>query len=145
LCQKESGYCDKTLLTYPKQLGEFCTSNVTDCWCHWGEGGVAGYCTQFCLTGAAGACPTGFACDPELGAVTTSGQVITRKISPGLAALCLQNCATDADCPGVGMFQCWASAGMTQKTCHGYADPRVPPDSGLEAGADGATDAGGDH
>jgi hypothetical protein len=145
-CQKESGYCDTTLLTYTKQLGEFCTSNLTDCWCHWGAGGVAGYCTQFCRTGdAAAACPAGFACDPELGAITRSGQAITRKISPGLGALCLQNCSTDADCPGVGMFKCWASAGMTQKACHSYADPRVPPDSGVEAGADGATDAGGDH
>jgi hypothetical protein len=70
-CQKESGLCVKTPLTYTKTLGSPCTSAdataPAKCECLYLTSTKKGYCSTFCKVGdPTTACPTGYTCSPGL-------------------------------------------------------------------------------
>jgi hypothetical protein len=103
-CQKESGLCVKTVLTYTKAVGDPCTDadakSPAKCECLYLTTTKKGYCSSFCKVGdATTSCPTGFTCSPGLPTKdSTDGSALFSKDPTGIGANCLKNCTTDADC-----------------------------------------------
>jgi hypothetical protein len=119
-CQVEDSLCRKTVVTYPKLIGDACTqptSGSAGCNCLASRSG-SGYCTTACRFGEAGACPAGFSCDSGLPKdKLLSDDIVFTKVPAGIMANCLKNCASDADCAGLGSY-CDETVGMMgQRTC----------------------------
>lgn len=119
-CQTEDGLCVKTKVAYTKTVGTACTKDDAskNCNCLYSTKTNAGYCSQFCKVGDAGACPSGFTCDTELPKTPIKmGDTVFTKAPTGMAGSCLKNCTADADCASLGAY-CDESAGTGTKTCH---------------------------
>jgi hypothetical protein len=112
-CQLETSLCVKATVTYVKKVGDACDKSDTlakppTCDCIYSATGV-GYCTRTCRV-AVDACPAGFTCDPQL----AKSDFATAP--SGIWGWCLRNCASDADCTGLGA-KCLESASIGRKTC----------------------------
>lgn len=121
-CQKEDGRCVTVPVVYVKSPGAACTvadsMSPAKCNCGYSNPEGRGYCITTCRFGEAGACGTGFSCDPGLPKTKVVAEdIVFTAVPTGLAGACLKNCATDADCVGLNAH-CDENAGMAgQKTC----------------------------
>lgn len=120
VCQTEDGLCVTSKTSYTKTLGTACTSAdataPAKCNCLYATSTGSGYCSQFCKIGDS--CPTGYTCDAELPTKDLlKGTALFTTTPTGMAANCLKNCTTDADCSALGGY-CDQSAGVASKTCH---------------------------
>ena len=102
-CQKESGLCVKTVVSYSKTVGTPCSrpDAQRNCECLFSGTTDKGYCSQFCHAGdgtGAATCPTGFTCSASLPTTDPSGAPLFTTTPKGAAGYCLKSCATDADC-----------------------------------------------
>jgi hypothetical protein len=118
-CQVEDGLCRKTVVAYPKKIGDACTQTATSnpgCNCLAARTGQ-GYCSSVCRFGS-DSCPMGFSCDTGLPKnKLLADDIVFAKAPAGMMAFCLKNCTSDADCTGLNSY-CDESAGMNgQRTC----------------------------
>ncbi|MBI2392422.1 MAG: hypothetical protein HYV09_22750 [Deltaproteobacteria bacterium] len=120
-CQVEDALCVKSssYYTYTKTIGTACSSGDTSCNCITASAGT-GYCSKVCRVGEAGACPTGYTCDPDLPKSDSSGALFSA-LPYGMGGYCLKNCTYDTDCPN--STGCRESGGTGRKTCHVTAAP----------------------
>lgn len=92
-CQRETGYCVNSLVTYPRGVGAACTKvEMAVCNCMYPPGATAGYCTTACRAGTS-SCPAGFACDVGLPLADYPS------VPVGLLGHCAKQCTSDAECP----------------------------------------------
>jgi hypothetical protein len=134
-CQVETGLCVNaaSFVTYAKTPGEACdaAASFAECNCL-AVGGTGaskdrGYCSRFCLTGAAGntlcdAAVAGWKCSAALPTVFTDGKPAFSGQPDGVVGACMRPCTIDADCDALAatigggvMVTCEATAGF--KTC----------------------------
>jgi hypothetical protein len=127
-CQKQSGLCVKSVVTYTKAVGDACVKAdagsatvAAKCECLYATATGKGYCSTFCTVGGATTCGTGFTCSASLPkADPTTGAPLFTKSPVGMAGYCLKNCTTDSDCTAVNG---WCQATTDGKVCQPGTKP----------------------
>jgi hypothetical protein len=108
VCQRETGLCVNTRVTYTKPFGSTCvTADATAnrCSCLYTTASGAGYCSTFCKVGdPATTCPSGFACSAGLPTNESDGTALFSRDPAGIGGYCLKTCSTDADCAPLNAY-----------------------------------------
>jgi hypothetical protein len=117
-CDTPTGLCLKSVTPPTKNLGDGCTmaeaqATPAPCNCIYNTQSGLGFCTQFCVTPAAGAanpCPTGWFCETQepltlTGANDASVTGFTMQ-NVGLAGFCVPSCQVDGGAMGTDSGTC---------------------------------------